>query len=307
MKKTLKSLFKGYDKENDLIEFVASSDSIDRDGESIDPNGWDLSNVGKNLPLLWSHDAFSLPIGKVIKAWVEGNALKVSLEFAHKVNDRAKQVYEMVKAGFLNAGSVGFMPKTFDENGKMMTQELLEFSIVNVPANQDALRSNEYQAFIKSMKEFEDKSEKKEEIKSPMCRMTDESKDECKKRKIPEIMRENPDMKQEQAVAMASSMCEKECDEKEKQLDIKEGRVISEKNRNVIKSAIETIKQAHDALDDVLKLSEPAEREQPKEVKAILHKNVKRETGTDIVRDALRIIDKAAGAALREMKGGVKK
>lgn len=57
--------------------------------------------------------------------------------------------------------------------------------------------------------------------KSPACRMSNESKDECVSRKIPEIMSENPDMDQDQAVAIANSMCEKPCKEK-KSLDRRE-------------------------------------------------------------------------------------
>ena len=49
-------------------------------------------------------------------------------------------------AGFLNAVSIGFMPKSYtpregDQGGYVFEDwELLEYSIVPVPANQDALR-----------------------------------------------------------------------------------------------------------------------------------------------------------------------
>ena len=47
--------------------------------------------------------------------------------------------------------------------------------------------------------------------KSPACRQENETKDECVSRKIPEIMAENPDMSQEQAIAIAESLCSKKC------------------------------------------------------------------------------------------------
>ena len=50
--------------------------------------------------------------------------------------------------------------------------------------------------------------------KSPECRQKDETFDECVARKIPEIMEENPDMDQDQAVAIAHSMCEEKCSDK---------------------------------------------------------------------------------------------
>lgn len=161
-KKHLKGYFKGLNKAADTVEFIASTDSVDRQGDSIDPNGWDLSNLGKNLPLLWAHDDRSLPIGRVVEAHVDGNALITSVEFATKVNDFAKQVYDLVVGGFLNAVSVGFMPKSFDAEGKMVSQELLELSVVNIPANQDALRNEAYQKFQKSL---EKKEEPKVELK----------------------------------------------------------------------------------------------------------------------------------------------
>lgn len=52
------------------------------------------------------------------------------------------------------------------------------------------------------------------ETKSPACRQKGESEADCVSRKIPEIMNENPDMDQEQAVAIAFSMCQKQCSDK---------------------------------------------------------------------------------------------
>ena len=52
-----------------------------------------------------------------------------------------------------------------------------------------------------------------EETRSPACRMADETKSECVSRKVPEIMAEDPDMDQDQAVAVANSMCSKPCDD----------------------------------------------------------------------------------------------
>jgi hypothetical protein len=54
---------------------------------------------------------------------------------------------------------------------------------------------------------------KKLETKSPSCRQKGETVDDCVSRKIPEIMDENPDMDNEQAVAIAFSLCEKACSE----------------------------------------------------------------------------------------------
>lgn len=293
MKKVLQGLFKSYNKDTDLIEFIASTAAIDREGESIDPKGWDLSNVGKNLPLLWAHDAHSLPIGRVVDARVEDSGLVATVEFAHKVDDFAKKVYEFVKAGFLNAVSVGFMPKAYDAQGQMVSQELLELSLVNVPANQEALRNNDFQAFQKSLKNLEKKEIDKVE-KTPACRMEGESKDECVSRKIPEIKKENPDMEQEQCVAMAENMCKKACGEEKK-----EGRIISEKNRNTVRIAIDAMGQAQTALSDLLNATEPPAKKGgvEKTEQSINPRNKG-------LYKTVRLMDKVVEAVIHEIKEG---
>jgi phage head maturation protease len=59
------------------------------------------------------------------------------------LNPMGDTVYKMLKAGFLNATSVGFLPLAHtmnDNRGYDFTkQELLEFSVVPVPANSEAL------------------------------------------------------------------------------------------------------------------------------------------------------------------------
>lgn len=50
---------------------------------------------------------------------------------------------------------------------------------------------------------------------SPACRKKGESKSDCVARKIPEIMKDDPTISQDQAIAMAESMCAKACGESE--------------------------------------------------------------------------------------------
>jgi HK97 family phage prohead protease len=251
MKKHLQGYFKGYKEEDDSIEFIASSNAVDREGESIDPMGWDLSNIGKNLPLLWSHDARELPIGKVTEAHVEGNNLIAAVKFAHEVNDFAKKVYDLVKAGFLNAVSVGFIPKAYDNEGNMISQELLELSVVNVPANQEALRSNMYMAFCKSLDELDKEEDPKDGVKE-----------------------------QEEIVE-------------------KEGRIISEKNRNTMRIAIDGMKQAQDALNELLTQTEPpAKKGGVKDITPVVEKRDKR------IYDLARLQDKVGEAIIAELKKG---
>lgn len=134
--------------ESRSVEFTISTAAVDRVGDTIAAAGWDLKNYRKNPVVLWAHDSRSLPVARGLNVRVEDGALKASAEFTPagvaRFNDT---VFEMVKSGFLNAVSVGFRPLkwawTEDADRRygidFMEQELLEFSIVPIPANPEAL------------------------------------------------------------------------------------------------------------------------------------------------------------------------
>lgn len=122
--------------------FIISTDTVDRDNDIISMKGWQLDNYRKNPVVLWAHDYSQLPVGKCTGLKVVGNKLMATAEFAD--HDMAKTVLRLVDGGFLNSTSVGFRPVKFaineDRHGiDFSEQELLEFSIVPVPANPEAL------------------------------------------------------------------------------------------------------------------------------------------------------------------------
>lgn len=130
------------------LTFVISTASVDRMGDTIAVDGWKLDRFRKNPVVLFAHDASSLPVAKASKVWIEQGRLMATAEFTPsglaRFNDT---VFEMLKAGFLNATSVGFSPLKYaftDDPQRrfgidFMEQELLEFSVVPVPANAEAL------------------------------------------------------------------------------------------------------------------------------------------------------------------------
>jgi len=131
-------------KEEGVLEAsVASTPVIDRVGESIDQEGWELKQYKKNPVLLWAHNLREqkLPIGKVTKLWTEGKGKRARLMFTSKFDLQdtfAAEVYRKFKDNFLNAFSVGFVP--IEKDGEeYLQQELLEISAVPVPANPEAL------------------------------------------------------------------------------------------------------------------------------------------------------------------------
>ena len=117
-------------------------------GDTIDPNGWDLTAYNANPVILWSHDSSAPPIGRMIRTWVEAGRLMGDVEFADaETYAFADDIFKLVQAGFIKAGSVGFLPIDYvysdDEQRPygidFTRQELLEFSITPVPANANAL------------------------------------------------------------------------------------------------------------------------------------------------------------------------
>lgn len=129
------------EKEDDGYIAVASTEVEDRQGEVVEVDGWDLKNFKKNPILLLFHDHHSLPVGKAEKIWVEKSGAKKKMMFKpvfEDITDRGKAIKELVKQGFLKTFSVGFRP-TESEGNRFTKQELLEISLVNVPANPEAM------------------------------------------------------------------------------------------------------------------------------------------------------------------------
>lgn len=141
------------DEKAGTVEFIASTGAIDRYQEIVDPEGWELKNFGKNGPILANHtNEVQSIIGRGVKAWVENGKLIVKVKFAIDVeeNTLARYVFNMVKAGYIRAVSVGFLPTEWEFVDKTIKgkkrsilvwkkSELLELSVVAVPANPEAL------------------------------------------------------------------------------------------------------------------------------------------------------------------------
>jgi HK97 family phage prohead protease len=121
--------------------FIISTASPDRDDDTIAASGWHLDNYRRNPVVLWAHDYDSLPIGKCTDIKVLNGQLVATALFAD--HELASTVLSLIDGGFLNATSVGFRPiatKPLASGGTAFTeQELLEFSVVPVPANPEAL------------------------------------------------------------------------------------------------------------------------------------------------------------------------
>ena len=127
---------------------VASSGALDRHGEIVEQAGWELKNFKKNPVLLWAHDHTIPAIGKAENIRIDGEGKKARLLFEpvfHEITDFGKAIKKMFDEKILNSFSVGYKPIDVEDN-KYITQELLEISAGNAPANADA-RMLAYKSF----------------------------------------------------------------------------------------------------------------------------------------------------------------
>ncbi len=136
-------------------EAIITTGAVDRDGQIVKPEGIDITNYMRNPVVMYAHDYSALPVAKTLRIRPEGDTLVAQFQFMPKgIYELADAVHGAWDSGFLNATSIGFIPKhAVDADGNEIENasyhaaqitldqtELLEFSIVPVPANQEALR-----------------------------------------------------------------------------------------------------------------------------------------------------------------------
>jgi hypothetical protein len=67
--------------EDRSIDFVISTDAVDRMGDTIAVDGWQLANYRKNPVVLWAHDSYMHPIAKASNIRIEDGQLKARAQF----------------------------------------------------------------------------------------------------------------------------------------------------------------------------------------------------------------------------------
>ncbi len=132
------------------IELVGSTETVDRDGDIVVPSGIDLKNFKRNPVILAGHNYRDPAIGKGVATKREGK-LVFKVIFPPEGDNPMADIYrKLYKGGFMRAGSIGFIPTewsdTKDKKGAFIRtyskSELLEFSLVTVPSNPDAVVQN---------------------------------------------------------------------------------------------------------------------------------------------------------------------
>ena len=129
---------------SDDLTFVLSDATVDRYGDVIEAEGWDLRWFKRNPIALFGHSG-DFPIGTWEDVRVEGGKLIGKLKLAAEgTSPRIDELRRLVQQKVLKAVSVGFKPVESEPLGqrggiRYKKQELLETSLVSVPANPAAL------------------------------------------------------------------------------------------------------------------------------------------------------------------------
>jgi uncharacterized protein len=142
---------KAIDAEKKSLTAMVSTYEWDRTGERFAQGAWDLKQYLKNPVVLWGHDPHEPPIARTVALRETDKGLEAEMVF-DAGSERAMDIFRLYKEGFLNAFSVGFVPKNWrveqidgtQEKGIVFVDaELLEYSAVTIPANPGALISRE--------------------------------------------------------------------------------------------------------------------------------------------------------------------
>jgi len=150
--------------ESRIIPFVISTYTRDRHHTVLNQDNWKLENYLKNPVIFYQHNSTGLftdpdpdfVIAKTVRIYTEGSGKSKKL-VAHaefepaESNQLAEKIFRKVLFGSLRSSSVGFLEIGYGKYGEgdkargaeketyyFEGQELLEWSVVNIPSNPDA-------------------------------------------------------------------------------------------------------------------------------------------------------------------------
>jgi len=123
------------------IEGWANKAVVDRGGDIINKEAWNLDNFHKNAMILYNHDR-DKPIGKAIKVEPRDEGLYIKARISGSSDPEITKIRDLIREGILNTFSVGFDCKREEKSeggvNEIKEAELFEVSVVTLPMNQDS-------------------------------------------------------------------------------------------------------------------------------------------------------------------------
>lgn len=127
-----------------IYEATITTIDLDRQGEIVVPTGMKADNYMANPVVLWAHDYSMPPVAKALSLKVTPTGVVSQFQFPPRgQSPRADEIHDLWDGGYINTVSIGLLVLAMDENAAVPTitsWELLEYSLVPVPANANALR-----------------------------------------------------------------------------------------------------------------------------------------------------------------------
>ena len=164
-------------KEKRQAEFVISTEAVDTYDTVFKLDGWVLERYNRSPVVFYNHKSWSDDPDMVIgtsEVRVEGNQL-IALLTLEEGNEIADKVWRKIQAGTLNMASIGanvleWRWGDFDKGENpdviyFIRQELLEWSVVPVGSNPDALKRS-----IESLEEIRTSLKKPESLEKKVSR-----------------------------------------------------------------------------------------------------------------------------------------
>lgn len=139
---------KGPDDKGSMIRrFFLSDKSVDRNNDTIDPEGWNLKEFKKNGVVLWAHNSWEPPVAEPKGVKVEGEEKNLKLFGSARfleTYDFSQLLLNLIDEGALKNVSVGFIPEEWaynEERGGIdfTKQRLVEWSIVPIGSHPGAM------------------------------------------------------------------------------------------------------------------------------------------------------------------------
>src|SRR5262245_30059495 len=133
---------KAFDADRRVFAGMATTPDLDRQGHRVDPAGVTFNNP---LPLLFHHDQ-AQPIGTVTLSTPTADGIAFEAEIPvitepGRLRDRVDEAWQSIKAGLIRGMSCGLRVLERQKDGpiwRLTKSELLELSLVTIPANLNA-------------------------------------------------------------------------------------------------------------------------------------------------------------------------
>jgi len=134
------------------FDFAITSGGADGNGNMADIDGWDLSRFEKNPVIFFNHQWNNPPVGRALRLTRVDDTIIARIAMAPSA--MGTELANLIDTGFLNGASTGWRPTEWelrrDDKSRILgihshKQELLEVSIVGLPARPDTLRQAQLQ------------------------------------------------------------------------------------------------------------------------------------------------------------------